>query len=171
MDGSLLPALFPLFVFVVGGLIARRSFPYFCWRNTFLFSSLVWGLLVTVMTESLSAFKQIRFGSVLSGWIFVLLVFSGYFLRIIRKDRWTGEQQKRRGLSLFDWFLLIYIALMITLVGFVAWISPPNNWDSMTYHMSRVMHWIQNQSVAHYPTHILRQLHMTPWSEYAILHF
>lgn len=123
------------------------------------------------MTESLSAFKQICFGSVLSGWIFALLVFLGYFLMIIRKDRCTGEQQKRRGLSLFDWFLLIYIALMIALVGFVAWISPPNNWDSMTYHMSRVMHWIQNQSVAHYPTHILRQLHMTPWSEYAILHF
>ena len=33
------------------------------------------------------------------------------------------------------------------------------------------MHWIQNKSVANYPTHILRQLHQNPWSEFAILHF
>lgn len=41
----------------------------------------------------------------------------------------------------------------------------------MTYHMSRVVHWIQNRSIAHYPTHITRQLHQSPWTEYAILHF
>ena len=41
----------------------------------------------------------------------------------------------------------------------------------MTYHMSRVVHWIQDRSVANYPTHILRQLHQNPWSEFAILHF
>lgn len=41
----------------------------------------------------------------------------------------------------------------------------------MTYHMSRVMHWVQNGSVAYYPTHILRQLHQNPWDEFAILHF
>lgn len=40
----------------------------------------------------------------------------------------------------------------------------------MTYHMSRVMHWIQNKSVAHYPTHILRQLHQGTWSEFSIAH-
>jgi len=39
------------------------------------------------------------------------------------------------------------------------------------FHMSRVVHWIQNKSVAHYPTHILRQLHQNPWSEFGILQF
>jgi 4-amino-4-deoxy-L-arabinose transferase-like glycosyltransferase len=41
----------------------------------------------------------------------------------------------------------------------------------MTYHMSRVAHWIQNQSVSHYPTNILRQLYLTPGSEFIITHF
>ncbi len=51
----------------------------------------------------------------------------------------------------------------------VAAAAPPNTWDSMTYHMSRVAHWQQQASVANYPTHILRQLHQAPWSEFAIL--
>ena len=60
---------------------------------------------------------------------------------------------------------------MVTTIGLIALVAPPNNWDSMTYHMSRVMHWIQNQSVSFYPTHILRQLHQNPWAEFAIMHF
>jgi hypothetical protein len=46
----------------------------------------------------------------------------------------------------------------------------PNQWDSMVYHLSRVDHWIQNRSVAFYPSHIIRQLYNPPWAEYAILH-
>ena len=41
----------------------------------------------------------------------------------------------------------------------------------MTYHMSRVAHWIQDRSIANYPTHILRQLYENPGAEFAILHF
>jgi hypothetical protein len=51
----------------------------------------------------------------------------------------------------------------------VAWLAAPNTWDSMTYHLSRVKHWIDNETVAFYPTHILRQLHSGPMAEYQIL--
>ena len=40
----------------------------------------------------------------------------------------------------------------------------------MTYHLSRVMHWIQNQSLAFYPTTIPRQLYLGPGAEILILH-
>ncbi len=52
----------------------------------------------------------------------------------------------------------------------VALVAPPNTFDSMTYHMPRVMHWIENASVWPYPTNILRQLYMAPGAEFAILH-
>lgn len=41
----------------------------------------------------------------------------------------------------------------------------------MAYHMSRVVHWAQNHSVAHYATHEIRQLIFPPWAEFAITHF
>lgn len=40
----------------------------------------------------------------------------------------------------------------------------------MTYHMSRVAHWMQNKTIAFYPTHILRQNHQMPFAEYVIAH-
>ena len=51
----------------------------------------------------------------------------------------------------------------------VAWLAPPNNADVVEYHLPRVMHWIQNRSVGHYPTHIGRQLSFGPGAEYILL--
>src|SRR5207249_2498683 len=69
-------------------------------------------------------------------------------------------------------FLIIVltgIAFVVVTVGLIALIAPPNNWDSMTYHMSRVAHWIQNRSVDFYPTSIPRQLYQNPWAEFVIM--
>ena len=62
------------------------------------------------------------------------------------------------------------IGAILTLTGAIALLSPPNTWDSMTYHMPRVAHWSQAGSVAHYPTHVLRQLWLGPGAEFAITH-
>ena len=59
--------------------------------------------------------------------------------------------------------------LLTTLV--TALISPPNNWDSMTYHMSRVEYWIQNKGIRFFTTNNPRQNIFAPFSEFFILHF
>lgn len=46
---------------------------------------------------------------------------------------------------------------------------PPTNWDSMTYRMGRVAHWLQQASVAPFPTHVDRQVALSPGAEYALL--
>ncbi len=63
------------------------------------------------------------------------------------------------------------MVFIISVVGVIALIAPPDTFDSMTYHMARVSHWIQNGNVFFYPTSILRQLYMPPWAEFAIAHF
>jgi hypothetical protein len=54
-------------------------------------------------------------------------------------------------------------------VGLVALVAPPNTNDAMTYHMPRIVHWLQNHSVGFYSTHEFRQLQSPPWAEYAML--
>jgi 4-amino-4-deoxy-L-arabinose transferase-like glycosyltransferase len=66
--------------------------------------------------------------------------------------------------------LLICIVFIAMVIALVAWIFPPNTWDSMTYHLARVVHWVQNHSLEHYPSNVLRQLYYCPFVEYIILH-
>lgn len=60
---------------------------------------------------------------------------------------------------------------LIILLALSAWIYPPNTYDSLTYHMSRVARWIQESSIAYFPTPIDRQNVMGPGAEYVILFF
>lgn len=66
--------------------------------------------------------------------------------------------------------LLSGIGFFMVMTSLIAIISPPNNWDSMTYHMVRVVHWIQNRSVGHYPTYYAAQLVHPPFAEFFIMH-
>jgi hypothetical protein len=68
-------------------------------------------------------------------------------------------------------FFKVAISLLLAVTLFTALLYPPNTWDSMTYHMPRVVHWINQQSIAFYPTDIFRQNYQMPLAEFAILHF
>src|SRR5207302_6640370 len=39
---------------------------------------------------------------------------------------------------------------------------PPNNYDSQTYHLPKIEHWVVQRDVSFYPTAIHRQLSMAP---------
>jgi len=63
------------------------------------------------------------------------------------------------------------MAALIVLGTFVTAVcSAPNNHDSMTYHMARVPHWIQQQNVNFHETNNGRQNMFSPFAEYVILH-
>ena len=62
-----------------------------------------------------------------------------------------------------------YLLPMIALLYVVAIVYPSNNYDSMTYHMARVVFWIQERSVDFYPTINHRQNGLGPGAEYLIL--
>ncbi len=44
-----------------------------------------------------------------------------------------------------DGILLVGLALVAALLLVVAWIAPPNNVDSLLYHMARVVHWAEDK--------------------------
>ncbi|WP_298355788.1 hypothetical protein [Runella sp.] len=53
---------------------------------------------------------------------------------------------------------------------FLAIYAPPNNVDSINYHLTRVVCWLQNHNVKHYPTFHVQQLYHNVMSEYLLLH-
>lgn len=133
------------------------------YRQAFLGAAVCFGLLLTTATELLSLFSAITCFSLAAFWggvtLLGLLCLSLVWSRqIVRKPRFDNLG------------LLAGIGTVLAVTLLIALVSPPNNVDSMTYHMARVVHWIQNKSVAHYPTHITRQLYSAPWAEYAIMH-
>ncbi|MBK8147066.1 MAG: glycosyltransferase family 39 protein [Acidobacteria bacterium] len=139
-------------------------------RLSFL-KTLVFGLaFITLATECLSFFGILNIYAVASFWFVsatvVILLIRRHFVQSVRafgECVWSG-------LRTASFFPSVIIGLILLVTLLIALASPPNTYDSQTYHLARVAHWIQNGSVAHYPTVILRQLYQPPLAEFAILH-
>jgi hypothetical protein len=162
----ILAALAPALAFILLIAAARPRCPD--WRTALLAAAVVWGVVVVVVTETLSPVHALRFGALLAVWLAVDAVLAW---RVWRDRRASVPVRPVGGLGLgwLDGALLLGTAVLAAMVGLVALMAPPNTYDAMTYHMSRVAHWAQNGSVEHYPTAILRQLFQPPWAEFAIL--
>jgi hypothetical protein len=63
----------------------------------------------------------------------------------------------------------IALAMLGGMVLVSALAYPPNNWDSMTYRLARVAHWLQLGAVGAYDTNVARQVVLPPGAEYLVL--
>lgn len=147
------------------------------WRESLILTSTYWGIFIAIITEFLSVFNLITFGWILATWglICIVLIYIWFRLnsqnpKILEINNYFQTNKNTQIPSLLK-LLLCSVGFIVATVGLIAIIAPPNNWDSMDYHMSRVAHWIQNHSIAHYPTNYTPQLYQNPWSEFVILHF
>ena len=137
------------------------------WRVAFIVSAVTWGCLVVAFTEIPSLFHLLTSAGLAACWGGAVLLVFALNYRHLRPCRMTWKYPfSRIETGLICAMALIAIATLVTAV-----VAPPNNADSMAYHLARVVHWLQNRSVAHYPTHIIRQLELNPWAEFAITQF
>ena len=162
----ILAALVPAFAFVLLIAVVRPRCPDP--RTALLAASVVWGLMVVAVTEVLSLLHAVQFAALLGAWLVLSALLAWRVWRCGRPPARTAIDGGRP----FGWPeapLLVGVGAIAAAVGVVALVAPPNTYDSMTYHMSRVAHWAQNGSVEHYATPIVRQLFQPPWAEFAIL--
>jgi len=54
--------------------------------------------------------------------------------------------------------MIIWILIILVTTFFIGIMVPPNNWDSMTYHLTRAAFWHQNNNINHYYTINSRQI-------------
>jgi len=141
------------------------------WRRAILIASVFWGVILVSITELLSLFELLTFPWLVTAWGMVAVTLFIVYGRIRPRTALSTGLPSFTGLEPSSRLMLLAVFLILVTIGLIALIAPPNTNDSMSYHMSRVVHWQQDHSIAHYPTNILRQLVLPPWAELAILHF
>jgi Dolichyl-phosphate-mannose-protein mannosyltransferase len=129
------------------------------WRFAFLQLLLITGVFIALQSEILSLFKLLSWPYVAGLWLLALLI----SIWLGRRYKWlrAGADQLIvciRSLDRFTTATLIAFSAIIVLLFTIVLVAPANTMDSLLYHMSRVMHWAQDRSLAHYPTGFTPQL-------------
>jgi hypothetical protein len=119
-------------------------------------------------TELLSLWGAVRFWPVLLWWAMPALSLVAVLAR--RRDRWREWSWQPTRPSAGQLSLLLALVFLLGWSFCQAAFSPPNNIDSLSYHLPRQVYWLQQGSVANYPTSSLRQIAMPPLTEFAGLH-
>ena len=126
-----------------------------------------WMIYAFLAAEGLSLFHGVTRINLIIAWliydivlliIFVLRLWRGkitFPLKGIEKTFFTGN---------FVLFILGIVSLLLAIN------TVPYNWDSMTYHLPRIVHWRQNGSVQHYASNIVRQVTSPVLAEFVNLH-
>jgi hypothetical protein len=134
-------------------------------RRIFIYILLATSGSALAITETLSVFGAVTPVAILLGWLLVLAAAIAWL-----RTRHIQIQLRWPRPSVFQWLFIASTGLLLTMIALSAWFSAPNTWDSMTYHLPRVEHWLQNGSVEHYFTNIPRQNYQHPLAEFVILH-
>jgi hypothetical protein len=129
--------------------------------RSFIRSLLGWGTYAVLTTEVLSLFQAVSTASLGITWGLPTV---GAVLLILKAAR-RGRLELPRIPIPHSPFLRVVaggVVACVVLTGVVAWLAPPNTWDALTYHMSRVAQWAQNGTIGHYATGIDAQDFMPP---------
>lgn len=135
--------------------------------SAYLKAITTWTLYMFFITEILSFIKRLDFISLLLAWLVLDIVLFVAFVKRISSFKYilSGLFTEIRHSFKWYYFILIFIALVSL---YFAIRTRPYNFDSMTYHLSRVAHWAKNKSVGHYSTNILRQLASPVLAEFVV---
>ena len=142
-------------------------------REALLIGALFCAVWSAVGSELLGLMGEIRFWPVLVLWLIPLAILSvrfspGEFWRAIkgRNHRDSGTPASNlRPLTRWGQFSLLTAAIIMVYALGSALLSPPNNYDALGYHLPRIIFWMQQHSLADFPTSNALQLAMPPGME------
>jgi hypothetical protein len=124
-----------------------------------------------IICEILSLFNVFSLNYVLISWVLINGMIIYLNKEKIKLNVFSVFSQKvkipKKEKNILFFISFVFILPLLLLAIFI----PPNNWDSMAYHLPRVEHWIQNKNIYPFPTNIVRQVLTSPLSEYMIANF
>jgi hypothetical protein len=162
-------ALLPLAAFLCVFVAFGSAFPEWGWRRTFVRAFVAIGCYMVLANEGLSLIGGITQIALAGVWGLPILAVGVRTFRLRTSGQATRLPSWRFNFTPAEWLLIAGVVIIAGVTAAVAWIAPPNTWDSLTYHMSRVAHWAQDASLRPYPTGIERQNFMSPVAEIGML--
>lgn len=168
---SLLFALVPILAYLCLAFLLFNRHNTEDLRLVFLRAGILFVIYLILAEEVLSLFHAVTRIGLLVAWLVPILGVAGYLARLQLKDHGVSLPHFSLPTGWSSWLSLLLVAFVVAVTFIVAWLSPPQTWDALSYHLSRVAHWAQDQSVAHYITGIERQNSMNPGGEMITLNF
>jgi hypothetical protein len=148
--------------------VLRLGFKHFL--EAFIYAHLVIFAFISVSTEALSLIQAISFPGLLTAWLLYLIVCFAIAIILFQRRNHSLKLPVLHEFPPLTAFIVGAIIVILVTTLITAILYPPNNWDSMIYHMSRVFQWISNNNISFYPTGITRQNYMMPLAEFGIMH-
>ena len=115
-------------------------------RQSFVYAATVYTLCLVLATEALSIWNILRFETLLAFWTGLTIV-SVLYLYFYGSRQAIIQTLNGAWMRFRDSKALWAVALIWSIILAIALVYPTNNWDSMTYHMARVLSWIQQGSI------------------------
>jgi hypothetical protein len=160
----ILPIIFYTLLTRVLYLKYPRSLPF-----ALLAAAVMMGTGTILLTELLSFFKLLSYPVMAVLWLIADIVIFWRFQKLkwgIPRLDWPQKIEIPFVMMAGVLFILVLLPVSLTAIK-----AAPGTWDSMTYHLARVEHWVQNRSLDFYPTNIERQLWKDYGAEIFVLHF
>ena len=138
------------------------------WRASAMAGATGWGCVLVLITEGLSIGGHLTRASVATAWSVAIVGELTACLgsrRRVAPEKIIGCREADSGRELSPAWrtaLVASVAVILSLVGVTALLSPPNTFDAMAYHLPRVVQWIQHHGVTFYPVEYLQQLLQPP---------
>jgi hypothetical protein len=116
-------------------------------------------IVAVVQIEVLSRFVAHRAGPAVAWWTVVAA------LALVAARRAERAAPAERFRDPWERGLVAATGALLGGTLATALLGAPNTWDALSYHLPRASQWVQNASIAHFPTSIPRQLKMPPLAE------
>ena len=139
-------------------------------RQSFVYAATVYTLCLVFATEFFSIWNILGFETLFAFWTGLTIV-SGLYLYFYGNRQAVLHTLNGAWVRFRASKALWAVTLVWVIILAIALVYPPNNWDSIVYHMARVASWIQQGSIKHFPTLYLPQISYPPLAEWHILHF
>ncbi len=170
----LLPVLVCVIVsLMVFGILSKKEPLEDAIRATVIYSMGAVSLFTIICSELLGALSIMTRPALVILWSVTLLVLISITWRkriFIDAIKPIAAWWNNIKLNKTEWFVLLATGFYLITLFIIAFISPPNNNDSLQYHVARIVHWIQNQNFEFFTTAYLPQLFNPPGAEILLLH-